>query len=200
MFSYLTFSHHSDQEIIQHLLQGGNIRRKGEDELFSRFAYYIREGIEKYHLREDEVFDAYSDSILSAVETITRGQFERRSSLKTYLYKIFHNKCVDILRKTTTNKSSVYRTSEITGMLLHMSDTAKSIVQQLIERSDYEDLKKKMNEIGETCRSLLMLFADGYSDKEIAVSMEYKSADVVKTSRLRCLDKLRTMYPLLKKP
>ena len=38
------------------------------------------------------------------------------------------------------------------------------------------------------------MFADGYNDKEIATAMEYKTADVVKTSRLRCLDKLRQLY------
>jgi RNA polymerase sigma-70 factor (ECF subfamily) len=200
MLSYLTFSHHSDQEIIQNLLQSGINRRKGEDELFSRFSYFIKEATGKYHLNEDEAFNAYSDSILSCIETISHGQFENRSSLKTYLYKVFHNKCVDILRKTTTNKRSVNHTSEITQMLLYMSDTAKSIVQELVERSDFEDMKRKLNELGENCRSLLMFFADGYTDKEIAQSMDYKSADVVKTSRLRCLEKLRHTYSLTQKP
>jgi len=55
-----------------------------------------------------------------------------------------------------------------------------------------------MKELGENCREMLALFADGYSDKEIAVTMEYKTAEVVKTSRLRCLEKLRQSYNLLK--
>jgi hypothetical protein len=36
-----------------------------------------------------------------------------------------------------------------------------------------------------------LLFEDGYSDKEIAVQMEYNTPEVVKTTRLRCLEKLR---------
>jgi hypothetical protein len=52
--------------------------------------------------------------------------------------------------------------------------------------------------LGESCRKLLALFADGFSDQEIAVAMEYKTAEVVKTSRLRCIDKLRQSYNLLK--
>ena len=55
-----------------------------------------------------------------------------------------------------------------------------------------------MAELGDNCKKLLAMFADGYSDKEIAVSMEYKTADVVKTSRLRCLDKLRQSYKNIK--
>ena len=59
-------------------------------------------------------------------------------------------------------------------------------------------LKSKLNETGENCKQLLSMFAEGYNDKEIAATMEYKSADVVKTSRLRCLDRLRQLYNIKK--
>ena len=194
MLSFITSSHSSDEDIIRKLTGAGSNKRKGEDELFSRFSYFIKSGMDRYHLKEDESFDAYSDTILSAIESISGGQFGNRSSLKTYLFKVFQNKCVDILRKSTTNKSSVNHTTDISNVLLHLSDSAKSIVQLLIEQSDFEEIKRKLNEIGNNCRSLLMMFAEGYTDKEISLSMEYKSADVVKTSRLRCLEKLRNLY------
>jgi RNA polymerase sigma-70 factor (ECF subfamily) len=41
---------------------------------------------------------------------------------------------------------------------------------------------------------MLLLWADGYSDKDIAGLMEYKTPDVVKTTRLRCLEKLKQLY------
>jgi RNA polymerase sigma-70 factor (ECF subfamily) len=79
-------------------------------------------------------------------------------------------------------------------MIFHLSDASKSIVQQLIDRADWDLLKRKLNEIGQNCKELLMLSADGYSDKEIVEVMTYKTADVVKTTRLRCLEKLRQLY------
>ena len=194
MLSYFTTSRNSDEEIIRKLTEAGNNKRKGEDELFNRFSYFIKAGMERFHLKEDDSFNAYSDTIISAIESICSGQFGNRSSLKTYLFKVFNNKCVDIIRKNTTNKSSVNHTTEISDVLYRLSDGAKSIVQQIIEQSDFEEIKRKLNELGENCKSLLMMFAEGYSDKEISLSMEYKSPDVVKTSRLRCLDKLRKMY------
>ena len=75
-----------------------------------------------------------------------------------------------------------------------IADSAKTVVQQLVEKTDVDILKNKMNELGDNCRQLLTLFADSYTDKEIATAMDYKSADVVKTSRLRCLEKLRRLY------
>lgn len=190
----------SDEELIQNL-QGNNLlKRKAEDALFKQYNYFIREGIKKYVLQEDEAFDAYSDTVLQAIDNIRKGLFENRSALKTYLYRIFINKCVDLLRKKTTNKNSVHQTASLSDMLILIADPAKTVVQQLIERTDMESLKNKLQELGENCRKLLMLFADGFSDREVSVLMEYKSADVVKTSRLRCLDKLRLLYNVKRNP
>ena len=64
----------------------------------------------------------------------------------------------------------------------------------MTEKTDWELLRKKLNEIGENCQRFLQFWAEGYYDKEIAPLLEYKSSDVVKTSRLRCLEKLRQLY------
>ena len=187
-----------DEEIIRQLKESKMVRRKAEEELFSRHIYFIKEGINKYSLDQEDAFNAYSDTILQVIENVSNDRFEKRSSLKTYLYRIFNNKCVDLIRKKTTNKSSVHQTAPISDMLTMISDPAKTIIQQLVEKTDLALLKTKLTEIGENCKQLLTMFAEGYNDKEIAVTMEYKSADVVKTSRLRCLDKLRQLYNIKK--
>ena len=189
-----TFLHADEREIIDGLLETGNTRRKSEEQLFNRFAYFINEGMHKQGLLQEQAFDVYADTILSAVDKIRNGSFEGRSSLKTWIYQIFHNKCVDLIRKSTTNKNSIHRTLSISDMLTQLSDPAKSIVQRLSEQTDSELLRQKLMEIGENCKQMLMQWADGCSDKEIAQLMGYKTADVVKTSRLRCLEKLRQLY------
>ena len=194
MHQDISLSVESDSEIIENLKQAGTNKRMAEDRLFKKYLYFTREAHNKYSLSEDDAFDAYSDTVLSAIDTICRGAFESRSSLKTYLYRIFNNKCVDALRKNATNKSSVYRVSTVDDLISQLSDSAKSVVQKMIERTDYDKMKEKLNELGGTCKDILMQFADGCSDKEIAAAMKYKSSDVVKTTRLRCLQKLRGLY------
>jgi RNA polymerase sigma-70 factor (ECF subfamily) len=186
--------HYTDQEIIEQLRLSGNDKRKSEEQLFNRFAYFIREGITKHALSEDESFDAYSDTVLAAIYNIQNTHFEARASLKTYLYQIFHNKCVDLLRKRTTNKNSVHRPDSISERLLLISDTARSVVQKLIDQADWKLLREKLNQLEEKCRQLLLYWGDNYSDREIASLLQYKTADVVKTSRLRCLERLRKLY------
>jgi RNA polymerase sigma-70 factor (ECF subfamily) len=186
--------HYTDHEIIEQLKQSGNDNRKSEEELFNRFAYFIREGITKHALSEDESFDAYSDTILAALQNIKNAHFEARASLKTYLYQIFHNKCVDLLRKRTTNKNSVHRPDSISERLLLISDSARSVVQKLIDQADWKLLREKLNQLEDKCRQLLLYWGDNYSDREIASLLQYKTADVVKTSRLRCMERLRKLY------
>ncbi|PWT96341.1 MAG: RNA polymerase subunit sigma-24 [Bacteroidetes bacterium] len=186
--------HSTDQEILHNLNQPGLMKRRGEEQFFNTYMYFIREGMQKHSLSEDEAFDAYSDSILSAIDKIIHGGFEGRSTLKTWLYQIFHHKCVDLIRKKTTNKSSVHQTITLADMLFQISDTAKSVVQNLIDKTDWEQLRAKLNQLGENCRQMLMLSAEGFSDKDISGELGYKTADVVKTSRLRCLEKLRQLY------
>jgi RNA polymerase sigma factor (sigma-70 family) len=184
----------ADEELIRSLQQNNANKRKAEEELFSRHVYFIKEGMSRYSLPEDEAFDAYSDTILHAIDNIVKGLFEKRATLKTYLYRIFNNKCVDHIRKKTTNKSSIHQTLPISDMLSMIADSAKTVIQELIDKTNLDILKNKMTELGENCRKLLTMFADGYNDREIALFMEYKTADVVKTSRLRCLEKLRQLY------
>ena len=185
---------YTDQEIIEQLRQSGTDKRRSEEQLFNRFAYFVREGMTKHALSEDESFNAYSDTILAALDNIYKDNFEARASLKTYLYQIFHNKCVDLLRKRTTNKNAVHRPEMISDRLMQLSDSARSIVQTLIDKADWQRLREKLNELEEKCRQILMFWGENYSDREIASFLQYKTADVVKTSRLRCLERLRKLY------
>ena len=183
-----------ERELIDNIEQNGSERKKGEERLFTRYAYFIREAINKYSLSKEEAFDIYTDAILSAIEKISNGSFQRRSSLKTWVYQIFHNKYVDFIRKKSTNRSSIHRTLSISDPMFEVADTSKTIIQELMDKTDWKLLKEKLNQIGDNCRQMLLLWADGYSDKEIALAMEYKTSDVVKTSRLRCLEKLKQLY------
>ena len=183
-----------EREIIDSITQNGAGRKKGEERLFNRYAYFIKEAVYKHSLPQEDAFDLYSDTIISAIEKIASGSFQGRSSLKTWLYSIFHNKYVDLLRKKTTNKNSVHNTLSISDLLLQVSDQSKTIVQKLVDKTDWEILRERLVQVGESCRQMLLLWADGYSDKDIAGLMEYKTSDVVKTSRLRCLEKLKLLY------
>ena len=185
----------SDADLIDGLRTGGTNRRFFENSLYDRYAYLVREGAKKHRLDEDQTATAYADAVLSVIEQLGASRFEGRSGLKTYLYQIFTNKCVDLIRKKTTNREKVHQQGvEIDGILLQVPDETRSVIQHLIAQHDAERLRERMQLLGAKCRSMLLTWADGLPDEVIAEEHGYKSAAVAKTSRLRCLDKLRDLY------
>lgn len=184
----------SDAELMAGIRAGGAQRRLAENKLYEKYDYLIADGIRKHRLAEDDCASAYSDAVLTLFEHISSGRFEGRSELKTYLYQIFTNKCVDAIRKKTTNRSSVHDAISLDDSLMQLPDAARSAVQHLMDQSDVEKLHRHLNELGDKCRTMILSWGEGYSDDEIAQAMNYNSAAVAKTSRLRCLDKLRERY------
>lgn len=77
---------------------------------------------------------------------------------------------------------------------MQLPDAARSAVQHLIAQSDVDALHQQLSTLGDKCRSMILLWGEGYSDDEIAQTLAYNSGAVAKTSRLRCLDKLRERY------
>ena len=186
----------SEDSVLQGIISGGPHRSTYEKELYKSFFYFIREAQTKYGLTEEDAASAYSDTIIVIIHNIVCRKFEGRSSLKTYTYKIFHNKCVDVLRKATTNRGKVDDTLPLDSLVYELPDDAKNAVQKLIAKDERQQVMEKLNQIGDKCRELLLLFEDGYSDKEIAELMNYQSHAVVKTTRLRCLIKLKLTLKL----
>lgn len=182
-----------DLTIIEGLKNGGPQRRIFERELYQAFFYFIKQGVTKYGIDEEYAASCYSDTIISTINSIVGNKFEGRSSLKSYCYQIFSNKCVDHLRKETTNKRQVYQATSIDSLVFELPDKARNVIQQIIAKEQWAGITQKLQELGDKCREILLYFEDGYADKDIAGFMLYNSAEVVKTSRLRCLEKLRKM-------
>lgn len=184
----------SDADLMVGIRAGGAQRRLYENKLYEKYQYLIADGTRKHRLTEDECASVYSDTILTAFESITSGRFEGRSELKTYLYQIFTNKCVDAIRKKTTNRSSVHDAFSLDDTFMQLPDDVRSVVEKLSAQSEVEKLHLHLRDLGEKCRGMILLWGEGYSDDEIAQEIGYNSAAVAKTSRLRCLEKLRERF------
>jgi RNA polymerase sigma-70 factor (ECF subfamily) len=180
-----------DQEIMDGLVAGASHRPYFENELYSKYNYFINEGCRNYHLSFDDSFSAYSDAVMSVIHNVIDRLFENRSSLKTYLYKVFSNKCVDLVRKRTTIKEKVNVSMSPPELLGELPDNAKAVIERLIDNQKVLALKHYLELIGDKCKKILLLFQDGYSDKEIAEQTGYNTASVAKVTRLRCLEKIR---------
>lgn len=189
--------------IIEGLKEGGNSRRRFENELWERFRNFIGLGISKYSLSKDDVRDAYDDTICSVIVNIVSGKYQEDSSalLKTYTEAIFHHKCIDRLDRSkggseaASTKKNLKNPQSFSQTLADMlPNPVKNTIELLIEREDRLKMQRCLEQLGDTCRKILQLFGGNYKDKEIAVMLNYSSSEVAKQTRYRCMEKLTEAY------
>lgn len=181
----------ADHQVIAGIKAATNQRRQFENKLFYKYNYLVKDALFKHKIEEEEASMAYSDAILTVIEHITNGRFEGRSELKTYIFQIFSNKCVDLLRRRATKDKYI---SSLDSVLYPLPDIERNAINQLIKNQDYMQLKEKLSKLGDRCQELLNRWAEGYTDKESAIEFDYNTAAVVQTTRLRCLEKLKVLY------
>lgn len=183
---------HKEEEIISGLRSSPHEKQRWERKLYENYFYLVNHGSRKYRFTLEEAASVYSDTIISVIDNIASHRFEGRSSLKSFVYQIFKNKSVDLIRKKTTNKSTIYNNNiDIESIAMILPDKTQNLLEKLMRKSDQDFLLEKLKELGEKCRNILLMFEDGYADKEIALELSYSSAETAKTSRMRCIEKLR---------
>ena len=177
----------TDQEIIEGIRKGGVERQRYEYMLYRRHAEFVVRRPRKYNLTDEEARDAYTEAFMAVTDHISNGRFRGESSLKTYLSRIFRNKCVDQFRKNTTVK--VNWVDEFPDL----PDESRDFVKNLVGKEDLAQLKQLLTQLGERCQELLMLSGSGYSPSEIAARMGFKTSKSASSQRYKCLEKLKEL-------
>lgn len=173
----------TDKDIIQSIRDG---RDDGLVHLYkihrSEFSNWASK---KYRVDLDLVQDAFQDAILALRFNVVQGKADDlQSGLKTYLFAIGKNQLFNRLKKNKYEFSA----EEIT--LLRRQSSENFQRHELTERQ--EKIKELVAKIDEPCHSILRMFYYlGYSMEVIAVRLEYKSEDVAKTLKSRCIKKIR---------
>lgn len=188
----------NDERLIAGVLLPGAKRQLWENRLYLKYHYLIREALWRHRLDEEKASIAYSDTIMTVLAHIRDNRFEQRSSLKTYVKRIYYNKCIDSIRANESAKGQMHEAENLDGYLEVLPDESKDIVQRLTEHYEVAALKRRIQLMDDKCRQIIEAWGEGYHDREIAKEMGYQSAAVAKTSRLRCLDKLKKSYLYVK--
>jgi RNA polymerase sigma factor (sigma-70 family) len=186
--------HSEDDQLIAGILGDPDRVWDWENKLYLKFRYLIKDAIWRHKLNEDDASMAYSDTILTIIEQVQKKRFEEKASLKTYICKVYLNKCIDRIRSNQTTKSGSGNMETLEEYLEVVPGNTRDIIQQLSEKYEVAVLQKKISAMDEKCKRIILAWGEGFHDEEIASELGYMSAAVAKTSRLRCLSKLKKMY------
>ena len=169
--------------------------RSGDERAMEKiyFTYreeFIRWAVNKYNLTEENALDHYQESITIMFEKIINGTITNLdSSLKTYLFGIGKNR---ILQKFDKQAREEKHSSDLYE---HYRFLAENEDAQKIYEKAKKTTKKVFDTIGEPCQTVLKLFYfEKKSMTEIAEELGYKNEGVARTTKKRCLEKIRDNF------
>jgi RNA polymerase sigma factor (sigma-70 family) len=175
----------TDQKFIDSILTGGGEMHKTIDRFYHENFSLVYQMMGAHKLIKEEVLDAYSDAITAFVENIRYQKFRGDSKCRTYFIRIFNNKCIDIIRKKTTNRINKYTIS--------LEDLGTDLIQEVVDEEKNTGFTEFLFQLSEICKELLMDWSDGYSMDEIAVRNGLKNAHTARSKRYNCFKQLMTI-------
>ena len=147
--------------------------------------------MKKYGLSEDITNNIYQDTILAFHQNVLNGNMNNLNvPLQVYLFAIGKNKVVDYFRRSN-KEIKIERTPDIFS-------SEDERFNCFYEKEDAAVNRRNMivynavSQMENPCKKLLFLFYwDKKSMKEIAKEMNYKTPDVVETTKSRCMRKIK---------
>jgi len=175
----------TDQNFIDGILTGGSVMQKTVERFYHDNFNLVYKTIGSHHLIKEEALDAYSDAVTAFVENIRNMKFRGDSKCRTYFIRIFHNKCIDIIRKNATNR--------IDKDTISLDNMGMDLIQEVADEDQDISLPDFLVQLSEICREVLMDWSDGYSMEDIAVRNGLRNAHTARSKRYNCFKQLMSI-------
>jgi len=185
----------SDKEICAWLKSGvASKQDQALDQIYTDHYPVISGFIKKNSGEEDDALDIFQDAMVVLYENIRTGKFELKSSIRTYLFSVSKNLWFN---KIKVQKRTVAFEDDFDAVSIDDSS-----LEVLVASEKTEVLMNVIDQIGGDCkRLLLMYYYDRLRMDEIALRLDLANANVAKSKKLSCMNKLRKLvsqYPILK--
>ena len=153
------------------------------DEYRSSFLEFGRQ----FKIEREDLLDIFQDAVIAFYEQKERGKLENLTCTeKTYLFNIGKYKSIDFLKKAGRTISFDKIEYEV---------KIEPQVYQTIELSEQQqELRDGVKLLGKSCQEILDLFYyRKYSISAIMQTLNFKSENVVKANKSRCIKSLKTI-------
>jgi RNA polymerase sigma factor (sigma-70 family) len=136
----------------------------------------------------DDAQDIFQEVMIAFINLVKAGKFRGEASIKTFLYSLNKNIWLNELKKR--GRAEVREMKYETA-----ADKMEPGMNSVLEtRESNEKLMKLMNELGETCKKILLLYYyENQSMKEILTSLNYENEQVVRNKKYKCLKRLEEL-------
>jgi RNA polymerase sigma factor (sigma-70 family) len=132
--------------------------------------------------------DIFQEVVVAFIHLVKAGKFRGEASIKTFLYALNKNSWLNELKKRgrALKRETKYEAAR--------PGEEESINSLLEGREATQGLMKVFDDLGETCKKILLLFYfENRSMKEILNDLHYENEQVVRNKKHKCLKKLEQM-------
>ena len=175
-----------DQEDFLDAVREGGVRmERATSNLINHFNGYSISIPRQLGLDREEGIDAFADAVMVLINYIRLGKLDERYKISTYLYRLTRNKSIDRMRK----RGRLSQLEEIPEA--PMPDGKRSVLHDLLISETFHEVLDLLDQFKGKCKELLLKWGFwGYSMKEISQALDFKSPEVARTQKSRCLKKL----------
>lgn len=176
-----------DIEVLISKIRSG---KTGRDEVIGLLYYdevlkqKIKMVVLRYGGQQQDIDEVFNTTLMQFVKTVVKNkEMEINSSLYGYLSGIAKYVWMNASKKEKKNRSE-----DIDDQFDIQSDTTPETL--LLDQSKVDQLRGLLEKLGRNCKEVLMHWANGYSMKEIAEMMNYKSDNMAKKKKYKCFKEL----------
>jgi len=169
---------------LQKQLQLDN--KEALEEVYNMYRQEFLNYSKRYPLPEEDILDIYQDAVIAMHQNFVISQLElTSSSIKTYLFGIGKNKIFKKLKEQ----------NKILRIEHEVNDTFEIIdIESHLPTQNQITLAEKLNEISESCKTILKLFYyRGLTIDDIVETTNYKDGNTVRSQKSRCLKQLKSL-------
>ena len=195
LFMFLKFNTlQDDTTLITMMAGGGVLQEKALSQLNRHYQGMIGEMCQKYDaLPKEFAEEAFDDALIALRDNIVKQKFKGESTLKTYFYRIFKNKCIDKLRENPTIvqiDESRWPDRQEDGPA--MEDQEQRELERKLELLRAGCLQKALWTLSEKERDLLTdIIIHGMKPREAAAKYGYKDNQVASQTIYKAKEKLK---------
>lgn len=177
----------TDAEIIDSLSQNQDVDTSLKFLYRSHYEYLGRYVVNN-NGNWDDAQDIFQEVMIAFTNLVRAGKFRGESSIKTFLYSLNKNIWLNELKKRSRAEVREMKFEKATDKTEH------GISAAMEAREANAGLMKVMDELGETCKKILLLYYyENQSMKEILTSLNYENEQVVRNKKYKCLKQLEEL-------
>lgn len=171
-----------DQKIIESLKDKS--RESGLKKLYHQYPK-VQSWILGKGGRKTDAQDIFQEALIILVRKVSEDNFILTSTLSTYLFGI-----CKLLWRNELKKKNIHTHQDWN---FDLTESEESNLEEILEKeSKFRKLENVLQDVGDRCRELLILFYyRSLSMQEIAVKMDFSSAKLAKNQKYKCMERAK---------